>query len=94
MALIWSRAASVRLTSAARDRSLPLRTMSKIVSTSWVKAAMSSKPNIAPEPLMVCMARNTRPIRSASSGLSSSSSSELSSSARSSYASSLNRPAW
>lgn len=28
--------------------------------TSWVKVAMSSKPNMAPDPLMVCMARKTR----------------------------------
>jgi hypothetical protein len=29
-------------------RDSPLRTLSKTVSTSWVKAAMSSNPNIAP----------------------------------------------
>ena len=46
----------------------PLRTRSNAVSKWWVKAATCSKPNIAPEPLIVCRARNAVSIRSWSPG--------------------------
>ena len=48
---------------------LPLRIRSKAVSKSWVKAATRSKPNIAPEPLIVCSARKAASIRSRSCGV-------------------------
>ena len=44
--------------------SWPLRTRSKAFSRWWVKAATASKPNIAPEPLMVCRARKAVSISS------------------------------
>ena len=66
--LIWSRAARQRSTRSLVTFRRPFRTLSKAVSRWWVNAASSSKPNMAPEPLMVCMERNTRPTNSMSCG--------------------------
>ena len=49
-------------------RSRPLRTSSYAFSMLCVKAATSSKPNIDPEPLIVCQARKALPTRSSLSG--------------------------
>ena len=65
---IWSFAASVTAISGGATATSPLRTRSNAVSTWCVKAATASKPNIAPDPLIVCRARNAVFTRSASSG--------------------------
>ncbi len=68
----------------------PWRTRSKAVSKSWVNAATRSKPNIAPEPLMVWSARNAVSISALSCGFSPRSSKVVSRQARSSSASMRN----
>src|ERR1019366_5902310 len=67
MVLIWSPAPRVRLIRSAVASSCPLRSRSNAVSRLCAKAAISSKPNIAPDPLMVCKARKARPTTSRSS---------------------------
>ncbi len=71
----------------AADGTSPRRTRSKAVSKSWVKAATCSKPNMAPEPLIVCRARKAVSIRARSSGRSPRSSSVASRQASNSAAS-------
>ena len=90
MVLIWSPAARLRAMRSVVAASCPPRNWSKAASRLWVKPAISSKPNIAPEPLMVCSARKARPTISRSSRFRSSSSSAASSSASNSRASSSN----
>ena len=67
-ARMWSRAASATWTSSRLAATLPWRMRSKAVSKSCVKAASRSKPNIAPDPLIVCMARNAPSTRLRSPG--------------------------
>ena len=86
--LIWSPAASARLIRLVDTASSPFRSRSNAASRLCATPAMSSKPNIAPDPFMVCSARKARPTTSWSSRFSSSSSSADSSSTSSSRASS------
>ncbi len=61
---IWSRAANVVAIRSGVGTACPCRTASNAVSSRWVNAATRSKPNIAPEPLIVCRARKTLSISS------------------------------
>ena len=71
MSRMWSRDWRVSLISSGVTGAVPLRTVSKALSTSWVKDEIASKPNIPEDPLMVCMMRNTAEIISLSVGFSS-----------------------
>ena len=85
---IWSPESRLMLISSLFILRSPQRTRSKAFSRWWVKAASLSKPNIEPDPFMVCIARKARSTQSASSGASSSSSMAASRSISNSSASS------
>ena len=86
-ARIWSLASSATPSRRSSTATSPWRTRSKAVSKSWVKAATASKPNIAPDPLIVCRARKAASTSARSFGVCPRSSSVPSRLSRSSAAS-------